>query len=203
MAKRRKKQTPEERAEIDRLREEFNPTAAYAAEQALIEQRVERSEAEAAVVASFDTATAEMDDNPPEDPVEEAAIAEVETDNAKPNSVVHPKFKTKYLQNAQALGLKGKAAKRSNWDWLSQQIASQVLTEKHKLKVPEFHTLMANNGIDATKWSNRNKGWEGRLRMTGRVALQKVVANTRQLVLLDGTVVVPPEEFVAKYRDKE
>jgi len=135
-------------------------------------------------------------------PDELAAEAEVAADNAKPNSVVHPRFKDRYLANARANGIPGKAAKRSNWDWLAQQIAVQCLDQKHKLKVDEFFALMDVNGVDASRWTNRNKGWEGRLRMTGRVALQKKVANSDQLVLLDGSSVQPPPEFVAKYRDK-
>ena len=137
------------------------------------------------------------------DAAELAAVTEVEEDNAKPNSVVHPRFKDKYLANARANGYKGKAAKRSNWDWLSQRIAEQCLTEKHKLKVAEFLALMDANGVDHSRWTNRNKGWEGRLRMTGRVALQKVVANNQGLRNLDGTLSVAPSEFVAKFRDKE
>jgi len=146
----------------------------------------------AEAIEQFDSNVAEMQ-----------AEAEVEADNAKPNSVVAPKFKDKYLANARALGIPGKAAKRSNWDWLSQQIAAQALTEKHKLKVAEFLALLDANQVDHSRWTNRNKGWEGRLRMTGRVALQKKVANANELVLLDGGTVTPPEEWAAKFRDKE
>ena len=137
------------------------------------------------------------------DVAELAAEADVEADNAKPNSVVHPRFKDKYLANARLLGIPGKAAKRSNWDWLAQQIAAQCLDGKHKIDITQFLALLDANGVDHSRWTNRNKGWEGRLRMTGRVALQKIVANNQGLVLQDGSVAVPPEEFVAKFRDKE
>jgi len=137
------------------------------------------------------------------DVAELAAEADVEEDNAKPNSVVHVKFKQAYLDNARKNGIAGKAAKRSNWDWLAQNIAGQCLDGKHKIDIARFLTLLDANGVDYSRWTNRNKGWEGRLRMTGRVALQKIVANANALVLLDGTTATPPEEFVAKYRDKE
>jgi len=137
------------------------------------------------------------------DVAELAAEADVEEDNAKPNSVVHVKFKQKYLDNARAFGIPGKAAKRSNWDWLAQNIAGQCLDGKHKIDIARFLTLLDANGVDYSRWTNRNKGWEGRLRMTGRVALQKIVANANALVLLDGTTATPPEDWAAKYRDKE
>jgi len=137
------------------------------------------------------------------DVAELAAEADVEADNAKPNSVVHPRFKDKYLANARLLGIPGKAAKRSNWDWLAQQIAAQCLDGKHKISITCFLQLLDANGVDHSRWTNRNKGWEGRLRMTGRVALQKVVANNGFLYCNGGTIAEAPADFIAKFRDKE
>jgi hypothetical protein len=115
------------------------------------------------------------DDEPVEDgdPVEEPAGEE-----RVPNSIVKAKFKDKYIENAKAQGLTSKAAKRSNWDWLSQQLATFCLSDKGKIDIGSFTDVLDANGIDHSKWTNKNKGWEGRFRMTGRVALQKVVANT-------------------------
>jgi len=137
-------------------------------------------------------------------PMEELrAEADVEEDIAKPNSVVHVKFKQKYLDNARALGIPGKAAKRSNWDWLAQQIAAQCLDGKHKISISCFLELLDANGVDHSRWTNRSKGWEGRLRMTGRVALQKIVANNGFLYCNGGTIAEAPADFIAKFRDKE
>lgn len=127
---------------------------------------------------------------------------EVEGEEARPNSVVAEKFKLKYIENAKALGVPGKAAKRSNWDWLSQQIASFCLDDKHKIRIADFVAILDANGVDHSKWTNRNKGWEGRFRMTGRVALQKVVANANVLKMPDASELVPPTEFVARYKTK-
>ena len=150
-----------------------------------------------------------IEESPPEaepneevSPEEQAALAEVEGEVAKPNSVVLPKFKVKYLENARALGIPGKAAKRSNWDWLSQEIAAECLNDKHKIDIGSFLALLDANGVDHSKWTNRNKGWEGRLRMTGRVALQKVVANTGVLKTADGRQIETPADFVARYKTK-
>jgi hypothetical protein len=131
---------------------------------------------------------------------EGAGVEEGEEKEAR--SVVADKFKTKYIENARALGIPGKAAKRSNWDWLSQQIASACLDDKHKIRIDDFVAILDANGVDHSKWTNRNKGWEGRFRMTGRVALQKVVANGNVLKMPDGSELVPPAEFVERYKTK-
>ena len=131
-------------------------------------------------------------------------LGEEEDEEPKPNSVVAEKFKLKYIENAKANGHGGKAAKRSNWDWLSQRIADYCLDEKHHIRMPDFVAILEANGIEEPekKWPNRNKGWEGRFRMTGRVALQKIVADAQALRMPDGTVLAAPAEFVEKYRTK-
>lgn len=134
---------------------------------------------------------------------ENAAVAAVEEDNEKPNSVVAPKFKDLYLRKAREAGIAGKAAKRSNWDWLSQTIAANCLKEKEKIDITAFTAILEANGVDYSKWTNRNKGWEGRFRMTGRVALQKIVAANGVLKLADGSEAVAPEEWKNKYKKAE
>jgi hypothetical protein len=135
--------------------------------------------------------------------VQEPADTEIDEEAEKEaRSVVADKFKTKYIENARALGIPGKAAKRSNWDWLSQQIASACLDDKHKIRIDDFVAILEANGVDHSKWTNRNKGWEGRFRMTGRVALQKIVANGNVLKFPDGGELVPPADFVDRYKTK-
>lgn len=125
----------------------------------------------------------------------------VDADEKIPNSVVKDKFKTRYIENAKAGGFTGKAAKRSSWDWLAQTIAEQCLVEKEKIDIGRFTDLLDANGVDHSRWTNRNKGWEGRFRMTGRVALQKIVAANGVLKTMTGEV-VPPAEWIAKYKAK-
>jgi hypothetical protein len=124
---------------------------------------------------------------------------DVEADNAKRNSVVKPVYKRRYATRAAALGYKSKAAQRSAWDWLAQTIAAIVLDKRAKLDVAAFTALLDANGVDHSKWTNRSKGWEGRLRMTGRLALQRVVAEAGVLHTADGEELVPPAEWVAKF----
>ena len=141
-----------------------------------------------------------VSESPSEDVLEALALAEIEHQEDLPKSVVKREYKTKYKLRAREAGIKGKAAKRSNWDWLAQTIAAVALNDKEKLMVDEFLALLDANGIDHSRWTNRSPGWEGRLRMTGRLALQKKVVETGEIQLLDGDSQPAPAEFVAKYR---
>ena len=119
------------------------------------------------------------------------------------STVVAEKFKLKYIENARANNIPHKAARRSNWDWLAQQIASFCLDEKQHIRMDDFFHLLEANGVDHNRWTNRNKGWEGRIRMTGRVALQRVVAANNTLKFPGNTEVTPPAEWVSQYKAKQ
>jgi len=128
-----------------------------------------------------------------------AIAPEVAEDNAKANSVVGVAYKHRYAQRAAGAGLKRKAAQRSAWDWLAQTIAGECLDDKDRISVERFLALLEANGVDHSRWTNRNKGWEGRLRMTGRLALQRVVAEAMVLKTADGEELEAPAEWVAKF----
>lgn len=155
-------------------------------------------------VADYLAAPLDAEVTAEQDAAVEAATEEGNAEGEeKPNtSVVKDKFKIKYIENAKARGVAGKAAKRSNWDWLAQQIASFCLDEKAKIDISKFAALLDANGVDHSKWTNRNKGWEGRFRMTGRVALQKVVANSGVLAVPESEPIAAPEEWCAIYKTK-
>lgn len=129
------------------------------------------------------------------------AIAETDELIARKGSVVKIGYKLKYKNRALEAGIRGKAAKRSAWDWLAQEIAAVALTDRAKLRVDEFLALLDANGVDHSRWQNRAPGWEGRLRMTGRLALQRVVAERGELFFADGDSKPAPAEWVAKYRN--
>lgn len=133
------------------------------------------------------------------DAAEAAAIAEIDAQIALPRSVVQRKYKLRYKERARAHDQKGKAAKRSAWDWLAIELAAACLTPKAKLRVDDFLALLEANAVDHSKWQNRSPGWEGRLRMTGRLALQRVVAETGVLRFPDGEVKDAPADWIAKY----
>ena len=140
-----------------------------------------------------------MDTNDTLDEYGPAIHPEVAEDNAKRNSVVAPKYKHRYAQRAVAAGHKRKAAQRSNWDWLAQTLAGEVLDDRDHLVVDRLLALLDANGVDHSRWTNRSKGWEGRLRMSGRLALQRVVAEAGVLRTVDGEELVAPPEWVAKF----
>jgi hypothetical protein len=222
MAKgKRKARTEAERAEIEADRiaahEAVTPSpedvAAYEAQQAeedkmTAEELFEVQAPDEAIVGS-NVQVGEFDEANVEE-LDEVALAEGEIEGEEkpePNSVVKDKFKTKYIENAIAQGVTHKAAKRSNWDWLSQQIAAYCLDDKHSIDIVKFLSLLDANGVDHSKWTNRNRGWEGRLRMTGRVALQKVVAESGWLKFPDNEEAtdiseLAPPEWRAKYKAK-
>jgi hypothetical protein len=131
---------------------------------------------------------------------EQIAIAEIDRQIALPHSVVKPDYKAKYKARAMALGLKGKAAKRTNGDWLGEQMRKLVLDKKEKLIVERLEEICEANGLDGIRerWPNQNKGWEGRLRMTASLVLRKIVADQGYLALPDGGQLEAPADFIAR-----
>jgi hypothetical protein len=134
-----------------------------------------------------------------EDQRQEAlALAEIDHQIALPHSVVKASYKTKYKERAIAAGLKGKAPKRSNGDWLSRQMAELVLDKKEKLVVERLVEVCAANGLDGIleRWPNQSKGWEGRLRMTACLVLRKIVADNASLIVPGQEDRIPPADFI-------
>jgi hypothetical protein len=125
---------------------------------------------------------------------------DVAQDIERKNSVVRNEYKRKYAERAKANGHASKVAQRSTWDWLAQCLAGECNGEGGRLDVDRFLALLEANGVDHSRWTNRSKGWEGRLRMTGRLALQRVVAASGVLVV-DGDELVAPAEWVAKFQN--
>lgn len=210
MAKRaRKEKTEAERAEIEADRIAASERTGIYAEPTEEDHEIARE-----VFKEMNAPTPEDEAAYEEQQDEEAALTEQELvaaleategdpEEKTPNSIVKDKFKVKYIENAVAQGLTSKAAKRSNWDWLSQQLATFCLNDKGKIDIGAFTDVLEANGIDHAKWANRNKGWEGRFRMTGRVALQKVVANNGVLEWPHGGTGTPvPADFIERYKTK-
>jgi hypothetical protein len=125
---------------------------------------------------------------------------DVAADLERKRSVVKSAYKRKYAERAKAAGLASKVAQRSTWDWLAQNIAGECNGEGGKLDVAAFLALLDRNGVDHSRWTNRSAGWEGRLRMTGRLALQRVVA-AEGVLFVDGDEIEAPAEWVAKFRN--
>lgn len=139
--------------------------------------------------------------------------AEIDAQIKLTNSVVKVAYKLRYKLRARQNGQKSKAAKRSAWDWLAQQLAGEVLDKTGKISIDKAAAIFVCNGIEEpeaidenghynpekSRWGNQSKGWEGRYRMTGGLALRTVVAEQGFLALPDGEQLEAPAEWVAKY----
>ena len=147
-------------------------------------------------------------------PTTDAAIAAIAADPATEaeaaaaittaRSVVTASYKAKYAAREAAMtkrpkGVSRKALARSNGDWLATELAKVVLDQRSKLVVSLFCDVLTANGVRHEHWSRTTPGWQGRLRMTGRLALQRVVAESGELVLPDGTTIAAPRSWVAKH----
>lgn len=122
----------------------------------------------------------------------------------RPGSVVAGSFKAKYRERALTMARKPKdvpmkALKRSTNDWLAIELARRTLDEKAVLSVSAFEAILDANGVKHAHWNRTTKGWQGRLRMTGRLALQRVVAEHGELALPDGAAIPAPKNWIAKH----
>jgi hypothetical protein len=62
-----------------------------------------------------------------------------------------------------------------------------VCVNKAGTNLEIFEAICAANGVDLSKYNRTNKGWQGRLRMTGRNLLAKrVLANNGKLIMPEG-----------------
>ena len=93
---------------------------------------------------------------------------------------------------------------RSCGDWLADYLDDQTHDEKRKVDTAKLEDLFAANGLDMTaSWAtNRNRGWQGRFRMSGRLALEKTVAFNGIVKSHDGTVTEVPTEALSALRAK-
>jgi hypothetical protein len=120
------------------------------------------------------------------------------------NTVVSSKYKAKYAERAAEMrkpkGIAPKALKRSTSDWLAIELMRRTLDEKAHIVVPAFEAILDANGVKHSHWNRTTPGWQGRLRMTGRLALQRVVAETGELALPDAEAIRAPKTWVAKHQ---
>lgn len=121
------------------------------------------------------------------------------------NSVVKTGYKVLYRTKADAMarrpkGVPLKALRRMTGDWLAVELAKATLDEKAKLVVPKFEAVLDANGVKHSHWNRTTKGWQGRLRMTGRLALERLVAAAGELALPNGSTVKAPRNWVAAHQ---
>lgn len=134
----------------------------------------------------------------PEEPAE--GEAEEEEDRG---DVVKPTYKAFYKEVSDT--------GRCNGDWLAEFLNNQCLNSEDKIDVDRFNSVLVRNNITVSdkKWgaayydeSRRNRGWQGRFRMSGRVVLEKVAAVRGVVFTAEGEEVPVPEGFLAVIRRK-
>lgn len=130
---------------------------------------------------------------------------EAEASIALPKSVVQSGYKAKYAAREAAMqrrpkGVARKALARSTGDWLAIELAKRVLDDKAKIDVPRLEALLDANGVKHSHYNRTTKGWQGRLRMSGGLALRTIVANEEALLLPGGERLEAPKSWCAKYQ---
>lgn len=130
---------------------------------------------------------------------------DVAADIARSNSVVGAAYKRKYAERAAAMrkpkGVAKKVLQRSSNDALAIELARRINDPKTgQLDVEALEAILDANGVRHDHWNRTTRGWQGRLRMTGRLALQRVVAeNDGVLALPDGEEVQLPKAWVQRH----
>lgn len=94
-----------------------------------------------------------------------AADEASDEENKEGGSVVRQKFRDRYKE----LGHPAHCG-----DWLAETLNNMCLTKKG-IDVERFEAICNLNGVSLAKYKHEGKGWEGRLRMTGRNLMAKVV----------------------------
>lgn len=185
-----------------------------AEQQANIERQAAFEAEHAAAVAATEAhfAASEQDEDEDTDfiPLDQME-AEDEADDAdlhRANSVVNNAYKAKYRARAAEMARKPKdvskkALARSCCDWLAIELARRTLTtdKKPSLVVSAFEAILDANGVKHDHWNRTTPGWQGRLRMTGRLALQRIVAEAGELALPDGSTLPAPKVWIAKHNN--
>lgn len=131
------------------------------------------------------------------------ALGDIEQTPVARRSVVASSYKATYAERAAASRgrktVSKKVEARSCGDWLALEIAERCVVGT-TLSIPAFEAVLDANGVAHAHWNRTSRGWQGRLRMTGRLALQRVVAEADgELALPDGTTTKAPRNWVAKY----
>lgn len=98
---------------------------------------------------------------------------EDEEEDRAPASVVAPAYRAAY-QLASSNG-------QGNGDWLHEMLVT-TCNGAEGISITLFDAVLRDNGIEPqdTKWgtSEKTRGWQGRYRMSGRLALEKQIALT-------------------------
>lgn len=131
----------------------------------------------------------------------EAGFEEEETVSG---SVVRETYRKLYAESS--------TNKQTCGDWLAETLVAWA--NGGKLDIEVLAMIFSQNGlpVDTARWASQwreaeqggqpSNGWQGRFRMSGRLALEKIVAKTGFLFDHTGSKTIVPEEALAELRAK-
>jgi hypothetical protein len=138
-------------------------------------------------------ARADMEDEELEELDAEEEAAEAEEDADRQKSVVKPVYRARYKEGGHPTNCGDELA-----FFLKDYCRS---TESDGLAI--FEAVCSLNGVDLSKYGRVNHGWQGRLRMTGRNILSRVVFEAEgKLILQNDEVHQMSGEWMANQRFK-
>jgi len=110
-----------------------------------------------------------------------------ETKKPERKSVVGYKYKARYRAAGNYRGC---------GDWLHQELELRTVDGFGKLDLPAFEAICEENGVSLEKYNRTSNGWQGRLRMTGRILLRSKILKSGSL-LVEGEKLEAPREWIA------
>lgn len=114
-------------------------------------------------------------------------------------SVVAPAYKLRYRARAATAKLPKntdrKVIARSCGDWLAVVLSAHCVV-KRKADRAAFIAILDANHVDHSRWAGLDNG---RFRMTGGLALRRVVVDAGSLALPSGETITPPKAWIAAH----
>lgn len=106
------------------------------------------------------------------------AAADAETEDKGGGSVVSDKFRAKYAEMGHPTHCGDQLA----------EVLNELVLNKGGTNIELFEEICNLNGVSLAKYKHEGKGWEGRLRMTGRNLLAKKVYLNEGVLKLPQTI---------------
>lgn len=152
---------------------------------------------DAAADASTEKELEKTDDMDEVEHEPDESLVESEEQEAARTSVVKEEYRARYAEMGHPAHCGDELA----------VLLNNLCLAKAGIDMPRFEHICAANGVDLSKYNRTTRGWQGRLRMTGRNMLAGKVYEAGGLVKTDGLEGAEAEyklssEWMAKRRKK-